>query len=183
LSLSPSFMEVNLLPYEKAQDKYRFGIRLGTMGLLTILTVAFTILGGVQHAAIHASQQDIQKTQEDLSTVSQKLLPVDAKLHDIQAKETLTQSVGFQPFVKSLLERVAQVMPSGVTVTDVQITDNLAVVTGTAQTLTELAQFQDSVTSVANVSGVWMQNTGQTSAGDGSLSFVVNLQLSGGQHP
>ncbi|GMA51870.1 hypothetical protein GCM10025857_32270 [Alicyclobacillus contaminans] len=174
--MNSAFMEVNLLPKETVQERYSFGLRAVGVGLLSIAILTFCITAWLQHSSDVRERQLLSQAQSDVAAVQQKLNAVHSA-EGGQSPAPATEPAAQQTLVQPLVQAVSKVLPSGASLTTVQWSGTALTLSGSCKSVDALADYEDALARVPNVSQVLVQNV--SSGANGDFTFSINATMTG----
>lgn len=173
--MAASFMEINLLPSERVRDKYAFGIKTVSYGLLSVSIVIFGFLGWARSAhaksdivtlkSMAARQADVQKQLKTFHAEKMSQRNVDSYLQGVAGLRE-------KPFVHEL----TSLEPKGGTLIEVSVADNAVTLNGQMQNLNDIAAYEDALTKSNDVKQVSLRSVTDSSPGSG-LNFTLAISL------
>jgi hypothetical protein len=172
-----SFMEVNLLPNERVRDKYSFGIRVLSYSILIVLCLSFGIIGWVRHSSATKYCLDLTNTKRSEASVQTQIQSIQSSLNgQLPIQKFLEGNPQFQ--VKQLVNDITSILPAGSSLTDVQLAKNELTITGNIQSLTSLANYQDNLSKINQVTTVSLGNV-TTPTGQTGFNFSLTVGFKG----
>ncbi len=177
--MTTSFMEVNLLPNERARDKYSFGIGVVSFSLLAALTVVFNFLGWTRYSNARSDVVTLNSLTMSQAQIQKQIQTLQVSLGHQTTTASYMQG-NSDLLMKSFVNQVTAAMPHGASMTEVDISGDLVTVNGKIQSVRDMALYEDALAKFKNVKTVSVASISEST--HNGFSFVLTISLNGGNN-
>lgn len=174
--MTATWMDINLLPPISVAKRFSFSVSAIALGVLTVCTVTFTVLGWSNYESNRSSLmlQNVLTVQSLQQSASIQAL--QAQLSKVNTGRSLTQQAGNMVQVDQVFKTILTTAPSGTVIQTIALLGSDISLHGQSSTVKDIAGYEDALMKLSDVSSVWVSDV---SNGDKKIDFTMKVTLKG----